>query len=141
MSENKTQATDIAPEAFIASVENPVRRADAEVLLRLYADATGETPRMWGPSLIGYGRYHYRYDSGREGDFFRAGFSPRKANMTLYVMSGFASHQERLSRLGVHKTAKSCLYITRLDKVDLAVLSEIIRADWDEMARLYPDGG
>jgi hypothetical protein len=88
---------------------------------------TGHEPRMWGSSIVGFGQYHFKYPSGREGDWFRTGFSPRKQNLTLYVMSGFEGHEKLLARLGKHKTGKGCLYINRLDEVDRDVLSELIR--------------
>ncbi len=90
-------------------------------------EITGDEPAMWGPSMVGFGRYHYKYASGREGDWFVAGFSPRKQNLTLYIMSGFSGYDELMARLGKHTTGKSCLYIKRLEDVDLAVLEELIR--------------
>ena len=90
-------------------------------------DVTGEEPVMWGSSIVGFGEYHYRYESGREGDFFLAGFSPRKANLVLYIMSGFPRHAELMERLGKHRTGKSCLYINKLEDVDLDVLRELVR--------------
>ena len=98
MSENKTQLTNIKPADFIATVEHPVRRKDAEVLLELFERITGWEPRMWGPAIIGFGEYHYKYDSGREGDFMRTGFSPRKANMVVYIMPGYTNFDPILAR-------------------------------------------
>lgn len=135
---NKTQATLVDPVDFIASVEHPVRRADAQTLDLLFREVTGWTPRMWGPSLIGYGQYHYSYASGREGDFLATGFSPRKASLSVYVMPGYQDYDEILAQLGKHKTGKSCLYITKLADVDLGVLRKLIRAGLDDLARLYP---
>jgi hypothetical protein len=140
MSENKTQITDVKPADFIATVEHPVRRKDAEVLLDLFERITGWEPRMWGPAIIGFGEYHYKYDSGREGDFMRTGFSPRKANMVVYVMPGYTNYDPILERLGKYKTGKSCLYINKLDDVDLSVLEELVRAGLDDMAQKYPEG-
>jgi Domain of unknown function (DU1801) len=142
--ENKTKATEAKVSDFIASVENPARRADAEALLTLYAEATGMEPKMWGPSIIGYGSYHYKYESGREGDMCRAGFSPRKANISLYLMGGYCNpdtqgEMDRLrARLGKHKTGASCLYINKLADVDLAVLREMIELDLAWMDSKYP---
>jgi hypothetical protein len=136
--ENKTRVTDIDPRDFIAGVEHPVRQTDAGTLLELMGRITGEPARMWGPSIIGYGQYHYRYDSGREGDFLRTGFSPRKSGLVVYIMPGYAKFSLILDRLGKFKEGKSCLYITRLADVDLAVLEELIQAGLDEMARKYP---
>lgn len=139
MSENKTRPTEVSPADFIASVEHPVRRADAEVLLEMMTRITGETPKMWGPAIIGFGEYHYRYDSGREGDFMRTGFSPRKANMVVYIMPGYTDFSTILDRLGKHKLGKSCLYINKLSDVELDVLEELIRAGLADMAKKYPE--
>lgn len=124
--ENKTKPTDVSPAEFIASVEHDRRREDAEVLLKWFEDVTGCAPKMWGPSLIGYGRYHYKYDSGREGDFLMTGFSPRKANLVMYIMPGYRDMGEKLARLGKHKLGKSCLYINKLADIDMDVLQEIV---------------
>jgi hypothetical protein len=137
-SENKTQPTETDPEAFIAAVEHPVRRADALTLLAMMRRLTGEEARMWGPSIIGFGQYHYKYDSGREGDFMRTGFSPRKSGQVIYIMPGYANYTLILDRLGKFKEGKSCLYITKLADVDMDVLEELIQAGLDDMARKYP---
>ena len=110
----------------MASVEHPVRRADAEVLLEMMERVTGFPPQMWGPTIIGFGRYHYRTDAGREGDFLITGFSPRKANLVVYILPGYDDISEQLDRLGKHRIGKSCLYINKLADVDLAVLAEIV---------------
>jgi Domain of unknown function (DU1801) len=123
---NKTQPTEVSPAGFVAAVEHDTRRADAEVLLGWFEDVTGCKPRMWGPSLIGYGRYHYKYDSGREGDFLMTGFSPRKASLVLYIMPGYRDMSDKLARLGKHKIGKSCLYINKLADIDMVVLREIV---------------
>lgn len=133
MASNATQPTNVDPVDFVASVEHPTRRADAETLLELMQRVTGCRPTMWGPSIIGFGRYHYHYDSGREGDFMLTGFSPRKANLVVYVLPGYDEIGEQLARLGKHKTGKSCLYIGKLADVDLAVLEEIVA---DGVARM-----
>ena len=137
-SENKTQPTETDPEAFIAAVEHKVRRADALVLLEMMRRLSGEEPRMWGPSIIGFGDYHYKYESGREGDFMRTGFSPRKSGQVIYIMPGYANYTLILDRLGKFKEGKSCLYITKLADVDMDVLEELIQAGLDDMARKYP---
>lgn len=124
--ENKTQPTGVSPAEFIASVEHDRRREDGKVLLKWFEEVTGYTPRMWGPSLIGYGRYHYKYDSGREGDMLITGFSPRKANLVMYIMPGYRDMGEKLARLGKHKLGKSCLYINKLADIDMDVLREIV---------------
>lgn len=125
MAETKTKATAASVDEFIASVEKPVRRADAVVLREMMERATGEPAIMWGPSIIGFGTYHYRYASGHEGDMCRVGFSPRSANLVLYV-GGFPEYEALLARLGKHKTSKACLYINKLADVDLSVLEEIV---------------
>ena len=125
---NKTQVTAIAPGDFIAGVEPEKKKQDAEALLSFFNRVTALEPQMWGPSIIGYGRYHYKYESGREGEFMMTGFSPRKQNLTIYIMPGYryGSMQEKLSRLGKHKLGKSCLYINKLADVDMDVLEEIV---------------
>lgn len=137
-SANKTQPTDVSPEAFLATVDHPRRREDGRALLEFFNRVTGLKPKMWGPSIIGYGRYHYKYNSGREGDFLITGFSPRKTALTLYVLPGYRDMTEKLNRLGKHKTGKSCLYINKLADVDMAVLAEIVRDDLDYVRRNYP---
>ena len=136
--ENKTQPTDVAVSDFIASVEHPTRRADAETLDKLFRHITGWEPRMWGPTIIGYGEYHYTYDTGREGDFLATGFSPRKANLSLYIMPGYAERQALLDRLGKYKVGKSCLYINKLADVDMGVVEEIIRDGLEDLKTRYP---
>ncbi|MEM6477555.1 MAG: DUF1801 domain-containing protein [Pseudomonadota bacterium] len=138
MSENKTRITDINPEDYIGGIEHPTRRADAETLNALFRRITGWTPRMWGPSLIGYGSYHYRYDTGREGDMLATGFAAAKARLSLYIMPGYADFQPLLDRLGKHKTGKACLYINKLADVDTGVLEEIIRAGLADLGEKYP---
>ena len=134
---NKTVATDADVDAFIASVEHDGRRADAERLLELFGKVTRQPPVLWGSSIIGYGSYHYVYESGREGDHLRTGFSPRKSNLVLYIMTGFEAHADLREQLGKHKVGKSCLYINRLDDVHLLTLEKMVRADWKEMAKRY----
>ena len=123
---NKTVPTELDPADFVAAVEHDGRRADAEVLLDLMERVTGCPPKMWGPSIVGYDQYHYVYESGREGDFMKVGFSPRKANMVLYLLPGYDDAGEMLDRLGKHKIGKSCLYVNKLADVDLDVLEELI---------------
>ena len=138
MAENKTQATAQSVTDFIAAVDHPTRRADAEKLDAMFRDITGWTPRMWGPAIIGYGQYHYTYESGRTGDFLATGFSPRKANLSLYIMPGYADFDDILGRLGKYKTGKACLYINKLADVDLDVIAEIIRAGIDDLGQRWP---
>jgi hypothetical protein len=126
----KTQPTDADVGAFLAAIEDPQRRADSEGVCRLMEEETGERPRMWGESIVGFGEYHYTYASGREGDWMALGFSPRKANLTLYLMDGFSGYQELLARLGRHSTGRSCLYVKRLADVDVDVLREMVRRSY-----------
>lgn len=137
-SETETQPTEIDPEAFIAAIAHPVRRADAQVLLEMMTRLTGWEPRMWGETIIGFGEYHYKYDSGREGDSMRTGFSPRKSGQVVYIMPGYTNYTLILDRLGKFKEGKSCLYITKLADVDMDVLEELVQAGLDDMARKYP---
>jgi hypothetical protein len=129
-SENTTQPTDADVEAFLAAVEHPVRRRDAHRLVDLLSRVTGEPPRMWGTSIVGFGTYHYRYASGREGDMAAAGFSPRKAATTVYLMDGVDAHAALLDRLGPHTVGKGCVYVKDLDAVDLGVLEEVVRRSY-----------
>lgn len=128
MSKAKTQATDVNVETFLAAIPHPTRQSDAQTLDALFRRITGWTPRMWGPTIVGYGAYHYVYDSGHEGDSLATGFSPRKANLVLYIMPGYLKMDHMLARLGKHKIGKSCLYINKLADVDMNVVEEIIRA-------------
>jgi hypothetical protein len=126
MAEIKTKPTDVSVDAFLDAVEHPVRRADGKALRAMMERVTGEPAVMWGPSIIGFGTYHYRYDSGHEADMCRIGFSPRKANLVLYV-GGFPEYEALLARLGKHKCSKACLYLNKLADVDKGVLEEIAR--------------
>jgi hypothetical protein len=137
--EARTKPTEVSVADFIAAVDNPQRRADAVTLCALFEEISGEPPVMWGPSIIGFGRYHYRYDSGHEGEAPRLGFSPRKANMTVYMMPGFNGREDLLARIGKVRTSVSCLYINRLDKIDMAALRELAVLSLDEMREKYPD--
>ncbi|MCM0000006.1 MAG: DUF1801 domain-containing protein [Erythrobacter sp.] len=145
MAEAKTTITAVEVEAFIASVEPPAKREDARVLDALFRKVTGAAPKMWGPTIIGYGEYSTTYDSGRDVHWMRAGFSPRKAKHSLYFMGGYcdpvtgSGRDEKLTRLGKYATGKSCLYVNKLADIDLAVLEEIIAADWAAMQRLFPE--
>ena len=134
MAENRTQASDADVAAFLAGVEPARRREDGLRLDALFRRATGWRPAMWGPSIVGYGRYHYRYDSGREGAFLATGFSPRKASLVVYVMPGYGDFGDILDRLGKHRLGKSCLYINKMADIDAAVLEELIRAGLADLA-------
>jgi hypothetical protein len=132
MAENKTKPTAASVDDFVAAIENPRRRADALVSLAIYKEVTGLQPVMWGPSIIGFGSIHYVYETGREGDMPAAGFSPRKANMTFYVSDHFEGAEALYARLGKHKKSVVCLYVNKLDDVDLDVLREIIARQYAE---------
>ncbi|MEO1475778.1 MAG: DUF1801 domain-containing protein [Pseudomonadota bacterium] len=136
-SQNKTAPTAVDPRDFVAAVEHPTRRADAEILLDFFGRVTGLKPKMWGPSIIGYGSYHYKYDSGREGDMIMTGFSPRKANLVMYILPGYAKMGDMLDRLGKHKIGKSCLYINKLADIDMDVLEEIVIAGLEDVRARY----
>ncbi len=141
MAEIKTKAGQRTVADFMASVTRPVRRADAEALIPILERVSGEPAVLWGPSIIGFGRYHYRYESGHEGDMCRIGFSPRSGNLVFYILSGFPEQAALLARLGKHKTSgdgAGCLYVNKLADVDLAVLEELIARGWAEMNRLHP---
>lgn len=122
----KTLKNDASVMAFLNGVENKQRKKDAFTLLELMQKVTNSKPSMWGTAIVGFGDYHYKYASGREGDWFITGFSPRKQSMSLYIMSGFDKYEEILGRLGKHKTSKACLYINKLEDVDMNVLQELI---------------
>lgn len=124
---NKTQPTNVTPKAFLSSLEPAQRRTDGLALLAFFNRVTGLKAKMWGPSIVGYGRYHYKYDSGREGEHFLTGFSPRKTALTIYVMPGYRDMSAKLKKLGPHTTGKSCLYIKSLNDIDHAVLEEIVK--------------
>jgi hypothetical protein len=130
MPENKTVETDASVDAFLDTVPSETRRADAREVLEMMRRVTGTEPRMWGPSIVGFGKYHYRYESGHEGEFLRIGFSPRKANLALYLTRKGDGHAALLARLGKHRTGVSCLYVNRLADVDLAVLESLVAASW-----------
>lgn len=127
MAENKTKPTQLSVTAFIDSLADPIRRADAKALVKLMQSAAGEKPKMWGPSIIGFGSYHYKYDSGREGDMPLIAFSPRKAAVVLYSMIAFSGSAALLAKLGKHTTGKGCLYIKKLSDVDQQVLQAMIQ--------------
>ncbi len=133
----KTAKTAVTPARFIQSVEHPVRRADAETLLKWFAELTGMPAKMWGPSIIGFGRYHYKYETGREGESMITGFSPRKANLVIYIMPGYQNQDAALAKLGKHKIGKSCLYINKLADVDLDVLADMVKNGVAYMQKNY----
>lgn len=135
MAELKTQKTEASVEAFLNTVEHDRKRADSFEILNLMKEVTGEEPVMWGPSIIGFGSYHYKYASGRDADWFLTGFSPRKQNLTLYIMSGFDAYDKLLAKLGKYKTGKSCLYINKLEDVDMDVLRDLVKKSVEHMIK------
>jgi hypothetical protein len=126
MTELKTKKSNASVKAFLKTIVNKTMRADCEAIVEIMKSATKSDPVMWGSSIVGFGSYHYKYASGREGDWFRCGFSPRKQNLTLYLMGGFSMQKDLLAQLGKHKTGKSCLYIKQLADIDLKVLRKMI---------------
>jgi len=126
MTELKTQKNDASVEDFLNNVSDESKRRDCFALLELMGDVTGEQPTMWGTSIVGFGSYHYKYASGREGDWFLTGFSPRAQNLTLYIISGFDGYEALLASLGKYKTGKACLYIKKLGDIDLGSLRKLI---------------
>ncbi|VVS96817.1 conserved hypothetical protein [Sphingomonas sp. EC-HK361] len=139
MAASKTQPTAATVDGFLDSVEPPERRADARAIAAMLARVSGEPATMWGPAIVGFGRYRYRYDSGREGEMCRVGFSPRKAAFTFYLTTGFAMRQDLLDRLGKHSSGKGCLYVKALADIDQGVLEELVRASLADMAARHPD--
>jgi hypothetical protein len=137
MSSNKTVETGSSVETFINALDNGQKRKDSREMIAIMSEITGAEPRMWGTSLVGFGRYHYKYASGREGDSCITGFSPRKTAFTVYIMPGFDGYAEQMAKLGPHKTGKSCLYLKNLDTVDRGVLEEIIRDSVEVMRGRY----
>ena len=133
MAENKTAKTGASVDEFMAAVDNKRRREDGLALLEMMKNVTGLEPEMWGPSIIGFGSYHYRYDSGREGDMPLTGFSPRSRSLSLYIMSGFDNYEELLGKLGKHRIGASCLYINKLADVDMDVLRELVAQSVEHM--------
>ena len=126
MAELKTKPNEQSVEAFLNGIEDEKKRQDCFTVLEIMKQITKAEPQMWGSSIVGFGTYHYKYESGREGDWLVAGFSPRKQNLTLYIMAGFSRYDELLSKLGKFKTGKSCLYINKIADVDLPILKELI---------------
>jgi len=140
MGELTTRPTAASVDAFIDAVDDQRKRQDARAVARMMAEITGEPPRMWGPSIVGFGSYRYRYASGRQGDFLTTGFSPRKRALTLYIMAGFSAYEELLAKLGKHTVGKSCLYVKRLADVDQDVLRELIERSVAYIRAKYPSG-
>ncbi|KAB3526363.1 DUF1801 domain-containing protein [Alkaliphilus serpentinus] len=123
---------------FLNSIDNDKRRGDSFKVLEIMEIITKESPKMWGDKIVGFGKYHYQYASGQSGDWMRIAFSPRKGNLSIYIMDGFDKHKELLNKLGKHKTGKSCLYINKLEDIDLKTLEDLISDSWKNMNILYP---
>ena len=140
--ELKTKSTEVSVAEFLAAITDERRRAEAAEVDALHRRVTGLEPKLWGPSIIGYGSYDYKYESGREGTMCRGGFSPRKAAMTIYLMGNYVNRQaeadDLFARLGKHTTGKSCLYIKKLADVDMTVLERLVQLSWDVMNETYP---
>ncbi len=137
MADNKTKPTKSNVTAFMKGIENPDMRRDARKVSAMMRKATGSRARMWGANIVGFGEYHYKYDSGREGDFMITGFSPRKQALTLYVIPGFKPFESLMKKLGKYKTGKSCLYIKRLSDVDESALEKLIAGSVKHMRSNY----
>ena len=133
MAKLKTQKTRASVSAFLKGIADDARRKDCQTLVRIMKAAVGTAPKMWGASIVGFGEYRYKYASGRENDWFLVGFSPRKQDLTLYIMGGFDRHGALMSKLGKHKTRGSCLYIKRLSDIDTAVLEKLVSASVKHM--------
>ena len=131
MTDNKTRRTDASVEEFLTSVESKRRREDGFTLLEMMKEITKLEPEMWGPSIIGFGSYHYKYESGREGEIFLTGFSPRKQRLSLYIMDGFDGREDLLTKLGKHRKSTSCLYINKLADVNIDVLRELVKRSFE----------
>jgi len=131
MAENKTKPTDQTVLEFLNTVEPEKRKMEGLKLHEVFSEATGEKGTIWGPSIVGYGTYHYKYESGREGDFLRAGFSPRKSKISLYIMGGHGRYEDEMSKLGKYKTGKSCIYVNKLEDINMDVLKDLIKKSYD----------
>jgi len=134
MAELKTKQNDQSVEKFLNGIADKKTREDCFTVMKLMKQVTKMEPKMWGGSIVGFGAYHYKYESGREGDWFLTGFSPRKQNLTLYIMAGFAQYEALMKELGKHKTGKSCLYINKLEDINLLTLKKLIQQSVKHMA-------
>ena len=137
--ENKTKPETKSVATFLAEVEPPARAQEGQILAELFTRVSSQEPVMWGPSIIGFGIFHYTYKSGREGDFLRVGFSPRKAKLVCYLKLDSVGAAPLLARLGKHGTGKGCLYINKLSDIDLGVLEELVTDSYQAMAKAYPN--
>lgn len=138
MAQNKTQLSDASVQDYLSAIEDPVRRKDCEALSKLMSKASGHPPKLWGSSIVGFGSYHYVYESGREGDSCIVGFSSRKGDISVYLLASFPQREELLAKLGRHKTGKGCLYLRTLADVDSKVLEQLVAASVAERQLRYP---
>jgi hypothetical protein len=138
MAENKTRATYASVKAYLAAIKDPGRRSDCEGLANLMGNLTKQPPKMWGPGIVGFGTYHYKYDSGREGDFFLLGFASRKGDISVYGLISFPGFEELMAKLGKHKMGKGCLYIRKMSDIAPKVLEQLLRKSLDERKRRFP---
>lgn len=137
MAELKTKETAASVKGYLDQITDEGRRKDCKAILKLMKEATGAKPKIWGEGIVGFGNYHYKYPSGREGDWFLAGFGSRKQNITVYVMPGFPEHESLLKKLGKFKAGKGCLYIKRLEDIDTETLKELVKLSAENTAKLY----
>ena len=137
MAELKTKQNDKNVSEYLNAIEDPQRKEDCIKIYDLMAQITGEDGSMWGDSIVGFGTYHYKYDSGREGDWFITGFANRKQQISLYIMSGFERYDELMAKLGKHKTGKSCLYIKKLSDIEMEILEKLVRSSVEYMNKTY----
>lgn len=137
MAENKTVPTELSVQDYLEAIEHPQRKADCIAICDLMKKLTGRKPRMWGKTIVGFGSYHYKYESGREGNMLATGFSNRKQAITLYIMGGFKRHEELLSKIGPYKNGKSCFYIKRLSDMDIDMLSALILESLKAVEKKY----
>ena len=135
--ENKTKATGASVDGYLGAIKSDERQKDCRALAKLMAKATGEKPKMWGPSIVGFGSYHYKYDSGREGDSCLTGFSSRASEIAIYLMAEFPKRDQLLAKLGKHKTGGGCLYIKKMSDVDPKVLEQLVAATLAERAKKH----
>ncbi len=138
MAELKTKQNNASVAAFLGGIEDQQQRADAKKIATMMRAATGSSAKMWGTAIVGFGSYHYKYASGQEGDWPLVGFSPRKQNLSVYILAGFSSFDKLMPKLGKHKTGKSCLYIKHLDDIDEAILRKLIDGSVKYMRKKYP---
>jgi hypothetical protein len=138
MAKNKTAETGKSVTEFLNNVQNEIKRRDSFILIEIIKSLTGYEPKMWGPSIIGFGKYHYKYASGHEGDAPLAGFSPRKESLVIYMAPEFKAREELLPKLGKQTNSKSCIYVKKLEDIDIEVLKKIIKNSMDAALKLYP---